>query len=125
MKNAKKSAKPFVALAEMVQKFVSETPKRFHSRPHDQDHFVPSDKPFSPLQCTIPASPDLATAARSRPMLVVEEEKFPTFKAAPIDPKVFESRGDYGVPRVEKKPCTVPEGFNLTEQRPRQVQFLS
>jgi hypothetical protein len=44
---------------------------------------------------------------------VVQEEVFLAFKAAPIDPRIFESQGDYGVPRVEKKPLTVPVEFNL------------
>lgn len=112
LKSAKKTVKPFVAMAEMVQKFVSETPKRFHSRPADQDHFEPI-KMAMPLKNTIPQSPMLETATRMRPVYLPEQEVFPPFKAAPIDVKVFESQGDYGVPRVEKKQPTVPVEFHL------------
>jgi hypothetical protein len=38
----------------------------------------------------------------------LEVASFPAFKARPLDPRVLNSIGDLGVPRVEKAPLTVP-----------------
>src|SRR5690606_42128766 len=34
--------------------------------------------------------------------------RMPQFKARPLNPKVFTSAGDLGVPRIQKQPLTVP-----------------
>ena len=112
LQSAKKSTvQPFVSMAEMVNKFVKETPKRFHSRPVGCDEFVPI-KMASPTR-TIPTSPELETAKRTRPVHIEQSPVVPPFKAQPIDQNVFESHGDLGVPRVEKKACTVPVEFHF------------
>ena len=110
-------------MAEMVHKFVKETPKRFHSKPADQDQFVPIPLAF-PLKNTVPMSPELETAKRARPLPEQQQQEFPQFKAAPLNPIVFESHGDYGVPRVEKKSVTVPEEFHFHEMHSTRVCFV-
>ena len=107
-------------MAEKVQKFLRETPKRFHSKPADLDTFVPT-KASSPLKTTIPVTPEFEMdKLRTRPLpasaLELEEKmlaEIKPFKAQPINPLIFESMGDYGVPRVEKKPTTMFQEFNL------------
>ncbi len=39
----------------------------------------------------------------------VEEMKRHQFKALPLDPRVLQSCGEMGVPRVDKKPVTQPQ----------------
>ncbi|KAF9359913.1 hypothetical protein BGX34_008071 [Mortierella sp. NVP85] len=39
---------------------------------------------------------------------MLQKSKEPGFRARPLDPKVFTSAGDLGVPRIRKQPLTIP-----------------
>ncbi|KAJ7548867.1 hypothetical protein O6H91_07G031300 [Diphasiastrum complanatum] len=74
---------------------------------------------------TEPQEPRLETASRSRPSRVkstaeMEEEelaKIPKFKARPFNKKIFESRGDLGIFRTEKRQVTTPSEFHFATER--------
>ena len=72
------------------------------------------------MKLTQPSEPVLSTSSRagvrSSGIMTREEEeekefeemkKF-QFKALPLDPRVLQSCGEMGVPRVDKKPVTQP-----------------
>ncbi|KAK3816202.1 MAG: hypothetical protein J3Q66DRAFT_440666 [Benniella sp.] len=61
--------------------------------------------PTSPVRRQLPYTIPLA---RERESLRSCRVKLPSFKARPLNPKVFTSAGDLGVPRIPKKPLTVP-----------------
>jgi targeting protein for Xklp2 len=97
---------------------VSQTPSRFHSRP------AALNKPELPkfeLKLTQPSEPTLSTSTRANVRVSgvmtreeeedkeVEEMKKYRFKALPLDPRVLQSCGEMGVPRVDKKPVTQPQ----------------
>jgi hypothetical protein len=64
---AKKSSRPFVSMAEQINKFFS-TPQRFHSKNPLSDTFQPVAN--VELKSTVPISPNFATDARARPLPV-------------------------------------------------------
>ena len=115
-------AEPFVPVAEMVQKFGTKTPERFHTLPANQRDFKPKQE-FERLQPTEPVTPHFASDARLRgPRELSTEEKEEEmmkqiaahpFKAQPVNTEIMHSRGDYGVPRIPKKELTVPEEFHF------------
>ncbi|KAI7817405.1 hypothetical protein BC939DRAFT_330949 [Gamsiella multidivaricata] len=45
----------------------------------------------------------------------------PRFKARPLNPKVFTSAGDLGVPRIQKRPLTVPVSPEFSKRKTRSV----
>eukprot|EP00042_Codosiga_hollandica_P053946 m.719074 g.719074 ORF g.719074 m.719074 type:complete len:545 (-) comp58810_c0_seq16:3597-5231(-) len=106
----------FISLAEVVRKFQTTTPDRFHSVAASKDvYHAPPHVDFVP---TVPMTPEFETDKRIRPVAIQSTEdkivsQFVEFKATELNPKIFESQGDYGVPRVEKKPLTQPVEFNL------------
>mmetsp|Transcript_14505 Transcript_14505/g.17556 ORF Transcript_14505/g.17556 Transcript_14505/m.17556 type:complete len:318 (+) Transcript_14505:574-1527(+) len=73
---------------------------------------------------TIPASPTLRTARRSRGRTVQQDDIDGVshfFKALALDPKILHSSGDYGVPRVVSAPTTSPKPFAFaTDSRLKQ-----
>ena len=105
---------PIVPLAEQVKNLTSKVPDRFHSKP--RSHKPPSSS-FQPKQLTEPKAPTFATDARaathptpkSTDEIEMEQMKQfhdKPFKAKGVDPRVMNSAGDLGVPRLEKKPLT-------------------
>eukprot|EP00741_Cyanophora_paradoxa_P006413 tig00001001_g6215.t1 len=104
----------YIPLAQSVERFLTKTPTRFHSKPRAQDK--PSPPPKAVPHSTVPVAPALATDTRvgrkpapPRTSDVEAEEArrlAGSFKARPLDRRVLESRGDLGVPRVPKKPTT-------------------
>ncbi|KAF9584862.1 hypothetical protein BGW38_004888 [Lunasporangiospora selenospora] len=56
-----------------------------------------------------------ATGTRSNVGAIVPST--PSFRARPFNPKVFTSAGDLGVPRVAKRPLTVPKSPVFSERR--------
>lgn len=69
-----------------------------------QNHALTSPKPFN------------LSKSRDRPKLQSTEEKeeefikqIKPFKARQVDPRVLCSSGDFGVPKVAKRPLTIPE----------------
>lgn len=114
-------SKKFVSVAEAISTFHNKTPDRFHSRSR---MLKPSFAPGAGLkQCTIPASPFLATKRRARPTTVLshdekeirEAEEMNKFKikANPLNPKVLARPATPKVGPVRKS--TVPQPFNITE----------
>ena len=115
--------KPFIALAQQVQRFSSKTPPRYHntekgvkkSRGGGIMTRMRSMRTSKP-KLTVPQSPALtktvsrkhvaSTAEREEEMMTAIASK--PFKARPVNPAIMNSVGDYGVPRVAKKEPTVP-----------------
>ncbi|KAF8927406.1 hypothetical protein EDD21DRAFT_378599 [Dissophora ornata] len=62
-------------------------------------------------------SPYVIPSANERDAL--RSRRMPSFKARPLNPKVFTSAGDLGVPRIPKQPLTVPRSpvFSKTKTR--------
>ncbi|KAJ0983007.1 hypothetical protein J5N97_011262 [Dioscorea zingiberensis] len=78
------------------------------------------------LKLTEPRPPLLETSLRARPPRVkssqeleVEElQKIPKFKARPLNRKIFESKGDLGLPCNQKRQVTTPQEFHFaTDER--------
>lgn len=73
------------------------------------------------LTLTEPRPPQLETSLRARPPRVkssqeveVEElQKIPKFKARPLNRKIFESKGDLGLPCNQKRLVTTPQEFHF------------
>lgn len=112
-----------VPLAEQINKLEKEMPGRFRSKPD----VLPPAK-MDPNQVTRPVQFHFETEARYRPatalssaqMEEIELAQVPKFKARPLDPRIFESAGDLGVPRVPKPPPTEPLQVHFaTEERSR------
>ncbi|KAF6212877.1 hypothetical protein GE061_010587 [Apolygus lucorum] len=102
----------FIALAEQVHHFFSDTPPRFRRSPRktigpDENR----DKERVKLTLTVPHSPHLRTKERARSVSPVREESH-VIKALPLNPKVFQPPDMSGKPQPKK--TTVPEPFNLT-----------
>jgi targeting protein for Xklp2 len=108
-------------LAEQVAAF-SKTPKRFRS-------LGPSVKPpqspaaSTPWAPTVPIEVELASAARAgrapkpKSSAELEEEMMASikaFKARPLNRKVLDSAGDFGVPRVQRAAPTQVHEFQLS-----------
>lgn len=123
--DSKQVAKPFVSVAQNVQKFFAATPQRFRTTARNAD---PSAALPSPevLELTMPVSPKLATKARSKPSTTVSTEdqllqeiaNRQPFRARPVNGAVLNSAGDMGLPRVVPKEPTIPVNVRLnTEER--------
>ncbi|XP_049851700.1 uncharacterized protein LOC126326582 isoform X2 [Schistocerca gregaria] len=104
-KRAHKSKIPVTPLAEKIRKIDISTPE------HWKCHQL-KDGASKPLELTHPIDPTLQTAIRSmsRSSCTARLDPAPvqSFKAMPLSKRIFESKGDLGVPRVFKKPLTVP-----------------
>ena len=118
-------SKPFVAMAQQVQKFASKTPTRYRKRPAKDDHYQPAEAAAAgPAGPTVPVSPDLQTAKRPKrstsvSTLQMEEQllaEAKPFRARPVNPDILNSQGDYGVPRIPKKAPTMPEDIKLNTE---------
>ncbi|KAK9152824.1 hypothetical protein Sjap_000304 [Stephania japonica] len=81
---------------------------------------------WNPNNLTEPKMPRLQTAMRARPPKIKssqelekeELEKVPTFKARPLNKKIFESKGEMGVFCNPKRQITIPQEFHFaTEER--------
>jgi hypothetical protein len=98
---------------EMAQRFQND------SRSHEV--------PAAHVKVTIPVAPTFhktMASSREKPLsyeeieaLEMEEAKKHTFKAKPVNHKIFDSMGEYGVPKVAIKQNTQPEEFNLLSNR--------
>ncbi|KNC48609.1 TPX2 protein [Thecamonas trahens ATCC 50062] len=101
----------FVSTAEAVNAFLAKTPTRFKTKPAPM-------AASRPLQLTIPVTPKFATDALAKrekhAVLSTEDAELeaikahPGFKARPVNAKIFESCGDYGVPKVARVKPTRP-----------------
>lgn len=110
--------------AELIQGFHRNTPDRFRSRPAGGNSVRSRHRSASPAahtRLTVACTPQLATRGRSRavdPTVLsreereqqqLEENKQQQFKARAVGETL--PRFKYG--EVEKRPCTVPEPFQL------------
>lgn len=76
---------------------------------------------WKPHYLTEPKIPVLQTSLRARPTIVKssleieqeELEKFPKFKARPLNKKIFESKGELGLLCNSKKQVTIPQEFHF------------
>ncbi|KAB0795097.1 hypothetical protein PPYR_11936 [Photinus pyralis] len=114
-------SKKFVSVAEAISTFHNKTPDRFHSRSRMLKPSFASGAAVK--QCTVPASPFLATKQRARPTTVLshdekeikEAEEMHKFKikANPLNPKILARPSTPKVGPVRKS--TVPQPFNITQ----------
>lgn len=117
---------PYVPLAQQLKRLEKATPDRWKRNPKKRDspkgpreltipqdfHFETSIRQamrpgYAAGPCIVKASSFLTFNACSIPM-AVEEPEPEQFKARPLNKKIFESSGDLGVPRVEKRQPTIP-----------------
>lgn len=116
----------FVSMAELNMKYFTRTPTRFRVAKHGSVESLNSNPGNKRTESgvTIPLTPQFSTRTRSRQnnvltsdereQLEFEESKKKAFKAKPLNKKVFEAPENY---RIEKKPSTVPEPFNITDAK--------
>ena len=107
---------PIVSLAEQVMKINNKIPDRFHSK--SKHHKPKKSLSFEHKKLTDPKAPSFATDKRAathpkvksteeREMEIVDQYNgVDKFKANPVDPRVMNSAGDLGVPRLPKKKLT-------------------
>ncbi|KAF9926479.1 hypothetical protein FBU30_003950 [Linnemannia zychae] len=74
---------------------------------------------------TIPKAPVLHTSTRPKTTVLSHDDRILQdiaqhggYKANPIDKRIFESAGDYGLPKVAKPRLTVPKSPTITKRRP-------
>ena len=117
----------YMSMAEQVIKFQTGTPDRFRSRPKRRSISTPQrgmksnrGRSPSPLRCTLPKTPNLATRGRARApnVLSAEEKELQDLEQAKLNQFRAKAVGE-GVPKtkyyeVEKKPLTKQEPFQLT-----------
>eukprot|EP00090_Calanus_glacialis_P044282 TRINITY_DN7885_c0_g1_i1.p1 TRINITY_DN7885_c0_g1~~TRINITY_DN7885_c0_g1_i1.p1 ORF type:complete len:750 (-),score=309.01 TRINITY_DN7885_c0_g1_i1:165-2360(-) len=108
--------------AEQIQSYQKGTPERFRSKPQNAAANRSRHRSASPgaARITIPHTPQLSTRGRSRPVGVLsreereeqelKEQKAQQFKAKGVGETVPKFK--YG--DVERKACTVPQPFHLT-----------
>eukprot|EP01012_Entosiphon_sulcatum_P039914 TRINITY_DN533_c0_g1_i1.p1 TRINITY_DN533_c0_g1~~TRINITY_DN533_c0_g1_i1.p1 ORF type:complete len:198 (+),score=20.81 TRINITY_DN533_c0_g1_i1:40-633(+) len=105
--------KAYVPLSVQVQKFATQTPPRFKRVP------LPVEKSDTPRSLTRPSPFKLRVDDRAdvrKAPMPPPAPRESTFKATPVSKKVLASVGDMGIPRVEKRPLTVPVGFPRMEK---------
>jgi len=111
--------------AEQIQSYQKGTPDRFRSRPQNTGAANRSrHRSASPAanRLTVPHTPQLSTRGRSRPVGVLSREEREELELKEYKAKQFKAKGvgetipkfKYG--EVEKKACTVPQPFHLTNQ---------
>ncbi len=111
-------AKPFIPMAAGVENFLKS------ARQHEPISSSSSSSSSSAPTLTQPQPFHLHTADRAaahppQPLLSTAErelkelEAVQPFRAAPINPKVMNSAGELGVPRIKKAPPTVPKVCGL------------
>lgn len=127
----------FQSSAELINKFHQKTPKRFRTasaqskaRPSSAERNSEDKGPLGALMrgigLTVPQSPALLTKSRSRPTLYMpkdvrdeqelEDMKKLKIKAKPV-PKT--NYGPAAVAKIDKKPATTAQPFNLTKIAPK------
>eukprot|EP00940_MAST-03C_sp_MAST-3C-sp2_P002647 g2647.t1 len=110
----------FRSAAEKVRDFQCNTPKRFHTKPANSGPDLTNCEINAGSQpLTEPEGFDLRTSRIQRKTNVkssqeLEEEyirKNGRFRARPLNTRVMQSAGDLGVPKIDKRPPTIPQGF--------------
>lgn len=127
---------PYVELMKQVTEFQTKTPKRFRRTTAKSP--AAWKNPHHP-KLTSPKEFHFVSEERSRPVFYeghedIQKKRFdntPKFKARQLDTRIFESRGELGVPRKRRAPPTSPKPFHfLTEERSaaireREAKFLA
>merc|ERR1719493_373829 len=112
----------FKSQAELIQNFQKGTPDRFRSKPQAGTKTRHRSASPGPARITIPHTPQLSTRGRSRPAAVLSKEEREELELEELKNKQFKAKGvGETVPKfkygdVEKKPCTIPQPFHLTNQ---------
>jgi hypothetical protein len=115
---------PYIPLSERLKQF-EKTPDRFKSTVKEQPAETQKKEGRSKPTVTVPKSPKLIlkakqpNAMKSTEELQVEEMKKFVFKAKPVDPKVLNSVGDLGVPRIKKSHITIPHSPKIHKPKPQ------
>ncbi|KAK3932182.1 Targeting protein for Xklp2-like protein [Frankliniella fusca] len=125
-----KPAEPFVSLAEATIRFQNKTPLRFRVK-RQNSPALKLKGPVLALRATIPQSPALRVKHRNRPItalsreeqeaLELEEIRKHKIKPLPLPEKILKS-GPSG-PKIERKPPTLPEPFNITDVKKKEVNI--
>eukprot|EP00026_Physarum_polycephalum_P003894 Phypoly_transcript_03911.p1 GENE.Phypoly_transcript_03911~~Phypoly_transcript_03911.p1 ORF type:complete len:663 (+),score=153.91 Phypoly_transcript_03911:91-2079(+) len=108
---------PYKSFKQKMIEIQKKTPKRFRTLPRNklwQQQRSPQ-APFK-LEVTIPKEFSFETMERSRPIHALSAEEreelemlnMPKFKALPLDQKVLNSGGQFGLQRLPKVPLTEP-----------------
>ncbi|KAF6204405.1 hypothetical protein GE061_002746 [Apolygus lucorum] len=105
----------YIALAEPVYHYFTDTPPRFHTLPRKPEE--KRDKELGKQTLTVPRSPHLRTKERARSVSPLPANSH-SFKAHPLNPKVFRPPD---MSRPQPKPTTVAVPFNFTYV-PRKVR---
>lgn len=123
-----KPSEPFVSLAEATIRFQNKTPLRFRVK-RQNSPALKVKGPILSLKATIPQSPALRVKHRNRPTtalsreeqeaLELEEIRKNKIKPLPLPERILKS-GSTG-PKIERKPPTLPEPFNITEIKKKEV----
>jgi hypothetical protein len=116
------SAQPELPLAEAIYKMEHSVPNRFHEKAKEQPKTSFTGK------LTVPNSPKLHQTQKSKPVTksfqeqedeIIEEGRKHQFKARPLNQKIVEYGGTFGVPKITSRATTVPEAFTFgTTHRP-------
>ena len=83
------------------------------------DYGVPVVKP---RKATVPASPMVGKRGPEPKQRAVQQEEAFVFKAAPVNPRIMMSAGDYGVPVVHPTKTTETKPFKQMEQHKDPMQ---
>lgn len=119
----------YQSAAEKIAAFHKQTPDRFRTRPRGgrsaSNIMDGAKRDPSPGHLTVPKTPTFATRERSRPVhaltreekekMEFEEHQRQQFKAHPVNQKILEKGSTLS--KVQAKPATVPEEFNLHHKR--------
>lgn len=116
-------------LAEKMLQMQNEVPSRFKSDQRLKTEHRKRSTSARPLSLTVPESPALLTKRRSvqtavRESMVVpkqDEDTAAFFKALALNPKIMQSSGDYGVPRIASAPTTSPRPFAFATDARRSI----
>jgi len=112
----------FKSQAELINSYQKGTPDRFRSKPQTGSRTRHRSASPGPAKVTIPHTPQLSTRGRSRPVAVLSREEKEELELKELKNKQFKAKGvGETVPKfkygdVEKKPCTIPQPFHLTNQ---------
>lgn len=123
----KKTGSPFKSMVEKLHKFTS-TPQRFRKPRHDTKYQAQDPAPKPAL--TRPVSPKFASKGKESADIETHEDReermmseIKPFKANAFNPAIKDSAGDYGVPRILSKGCTIPSTPTFkTKQRAEERQ---
>lgn len=125
----KKTKNEYKTTAELIDEFNGKFPGKANIRNEESPK-------YKKMKIVVPKTPNLKTSKLVKHDNIksteeIEYEKFqktPKFKALPLNHKIFESNGDLGVPKVEKKPLTIFKEFKLktkemSKKRSRSTQL--